>query len=83
MRKFIIPVILVMTGAGAAFATNVNKAPSSTIVDGYRKTSDPMHPCDNSKIECSTVETTVCTDALNVPLYDFNGSGCPSQLYKP
>lgn len=83
MKKIIIPVLLVLTGTGAAFATNVSKAPKSTIVDGYRITSDPMHPCDNAKVSCSTIETTVCTDELDVPLYEFNGTSCPNQLYKP
>ena len=61
MKKFILPVVLVMTGAGAAFATNQSKVNDAKEIpqDGYLYNST-LGGCEK-KADCKTEEGDVCT----------------------
>lgn len=83
MKKFILPVALLIFGAGAAFATNTAKKGEVTIVKGYRITSDEMAPCEKTSVDCSTVPSVdLCTDG-SVTLHQIDGTSCGSDLFEP
>lgn len=84
MKKFILPVAVVLLGTGAALSTQSFKKANSTIVEGYRiNQSNPEQECENTHVECSTESGAVCEDAMGNSLREFNGTSCPNLLYKP
>lgn len=88
MKKFILPVILVITGAGAAFATNQAKVSDgkNAVKPGYLYNST-LGVCE-MKAECTTDEGDVCT-VNNIDgqpqVFDIPSgiSTCNSVLYQP
>lgn len=83
MKRIVIPAFVLLAGVGAALGSQAAKG-TLAIVDGYRLTTNPLQPCENTHISCSDVNTgTVCKNAANETLYKFNGTGCPTQVYKP
>lgn len=88
MKKFILPVVLVMTGAGAAFATNQAKVSEvkNTAQPGYLYNST-LGVCE-MKAECTTEEGDVCT-VNNIDgqpqVFGISGglSTCNIELHQP
>ena len=73
---------LFVFGAGAAFATNTAKQGEVATENGYRITSNPMAPCEETEIQCSTVPSKdLCTDG-NVTLHRIGDTSCGSDLFK-
>ncbi|ANF50316.1 hypothetical protein A0O34_07215 [Chryseobacterium glaciei] len=64
MRKFFLPAVIVLIGAGTAFASHLAKNNSKAIVAGYRIVSlgGGQFSCENADKDCSDVETgPICT----------------------
>lgn len=88
MKKFILPVVLVMMGTGAAFATNSAKVRegNSSPQPGYRYNST-LGVCE-MKAECTTDQGDVCTVG-NIDgqpqVFGIAGdlSTCNTVLYQP
>ncbi len=83
MKKFILPALIIVMGTGAAFATNTAEDGAAAIVKGYRITANPMQPCEETSVDCSTVfSQNLCTDG-SVTLHQIDGTSCGSDLYRP
>ncbi|MBP0612959.1 hypothetical protein J8J42_07860 [Chryseobacterium sp. cx-311] len=85
MKKLILPVALVVTAAGGAFATQANTAKNATVVPAYRM--DPVSGlCVYADQECSTINGPVCTwNVDNVtPLHSspLSPTECGAELFK-
>lgn len=84
LRKVILPVAIVLIGAGAAFATNAAKVPQSTVKGYYvdRNTGE----CVQSPMQCKESGTILCTwsdGSETHNLYKLNGTDCNVQLFRP
>lgn len=85
MKKFILPVAVVLMAAGAAFATNVAKSGNKSLVDAYRIdaiTGD----CIRVQQQCETTPGLTCTWSVDgsTPLHQLNPSEtmCGDELFK-
>jgi len=89
LKKFILPVAIILIGTGAAFATNSAKNADGLLVSSYRY--DPSATgvkCILTPMQCSTVQGAICTwkDSNNKDhdLFEFdNVTACGDELYKP
>ena len=83
MKKFFIPVALIIMGTGAAFASS-NSA--TTVVNGFRIGNAGEAPCVEVPKDCETINTgVVCTydDGWTTHnLKQLNGSMCVQDLYE-
>lgn len=85
MKKLILPVALVVTAAGGAFATQANTAKDATIVPAYRM--DPESGlCVSADQVCTTIRGPVCTWNVDnaTPLHDspVSATECGDELFK-
>ncbi len=88
MKKFLIPVVLILVGTGSALATNVAKKTSKALVPAYRIVSvaGGQFQCQNADQQCSDVNNgIVCkwevdgtTDLHN----EGSGTMCGSELFE-
>lgn len=85
MKKFVMPVFVLLLGTGAALSTQSFKKAEKATVIGYRiDQSNPEQPCVNTGIECSTVQSPfICDDGMGNELRELVGTSCPNLLYKP
>ncbi len=84
-KQFILPAVIVLIGAGAAFATNAAKDSDSDLVTGYYIDSSTSQ-CTEAEKKCSRVGTNACTwsDITGShDLYDLNGTRCDRMLFEP
>lgn len=84
-KQFILPAVIVLMGAGAAFATNAAKVSDSDLVPGYYFDSSTSQ-CTAAEKECSRVGTNVCTwnDITGShQLFELSETGCVDILYEP
>lgn len=84
LKNLLLPVAVVLIGAGAAFATNAESDDRSNQ-NGYFVDS-LSGDCIESPMECSTVPGELCTwnDGSNThALFQISGTTCQSPLYKP
>jgi len=76
MKNLIIPVLLLMAGTGAAFATSSAPNEAKAPVSGYRlvEVDEEVTLCVNANKTCTDVDTgVVCTWTDNVtPLREFS-----------
>lgn len=82
MKKFILPVAMVVFGAGAAFATSQEANAQATIQKGYRITSNPAQPCVQSSKMCSTIPSPYLCKEGGVTLHQLNGTSCGNNLFE-
>lgn len=75
--------VIVLIAIAGAFASNLSNGESAlTDKKGRYLTED--QECLESETTCSTVFNTVmCSDIIHGPLFDWNGTICTTQLYKP
>ncbi|HHV85830.1 MAG TPA: hypothetical protein GXX42_08470 [Petrimonas sp.] len=86
-KQFILPAVIVLIGAGAAFATNAAKVSDSDLVDAYYYDNTTSH-CLETGIKCATSGLTLCTwtnpsTGINYVLQESDGTSCGSFLYEP
>jgi len=83
MKKFFIPVALIIMGTGAALASS-NSA--KTVVNGFRIGNAGEAPCVEVPKDCETINTgVVCTyveGSTTHNLKQLNGSMCVLDLYE-
>lgn len=87
MKKLMIPVVTVLLGTGAAFATNAAKSNSArAIVDAYRIDA-VTGECLNAQQQCNTVGTAPCvwsgdsSSSLHEKISD-NPTMCGEELFR-
>jgi len=83
--KSLMPFAVLMFAVVAAFATQVET--DATLMDGYLKTDNPLQPCEDTPMVCSTDNfTTICT-YQNEPVFgliEVSGqTRCDIPLYIP
>ncbi|WP_261511775.1 DUF6520 family protein [Chryseobacterium paludis] len=85
MKKFILPVAIVMIGATSALASNVNKSSSKVPLNGYAFRPAEVIKCIDSHVVCDTEGTVMCTaDLGNGPEQLFqkiSDTSCPNSLF--
>lgn len=85
-KQFLVPAVIILMGAGAAFATNTAKDSDSDLVRGYYFDSSSGQ-CIESNKDCSIVGTTACTwsdsQGSSHTLSRLNGTICVQMLYEP
>ncbi|MCQ9634171.1 hypothetical protein MP477_04285 [Chryseobacterium sp. WG23] len=85
MRKILIPVAVLLMGAGAAYAGKADKA-AKAIVDGY-VFDNSQNLCVNTHEDCSTVASDeACTWSENTSItlrqQPSSGTMCGNPLFK-
>lgn len=84
VRNFILPVAVLLIGAGAAFATNSSKDAELLLEKGFRYDS-VTKKCIATNVDCSHLPNPVCTWS-GQPLYRLDVSQptmCGIQLNQP
>lgn len=87
LKNLLLPVAVVLIGAGAAFATNAAKDAGSPMVPGYLFESSSGQ-CVQKRSDCSPTGNVFCTwtDANNnshILSERINGTTCGNELYEP
>jgi hypothetical protein len=89
MKKFkqlLVPAVIILMGAGAAFATNAAKDSDSDLVTGYYIDSSTSQ-CIAADKQCSRSGTNACTwednNKLSHDLYELSGTSCVLMLFEP
>lgn len=79
MKKLILPVAVILMGAGAAFATKSGK---TLIVDGYRV--DAVSGQCIKENKCSTIPGETCVWSVDgaTPLHELSETMCGDELFK-
>lgn len=80
-KQFLVPAVVILMGAGAAFATNTAKVSDSNPPIGHYIDSSTDQCIATSKI-CSREGSTVCTWSSH-QLYELSGTSCPDILFEP
>ncbi|MEA5046862.1 MAG: DUF6520 family protein [Petrimonas sp.] len=85
-KQFILPAVIVLMGAGAAFATNAAKVSDSDLVRGYYFDSSSSQ-CIESNKDCNPVGIEACTwtdsQGSSHTLSRLNGTICVQMLFEP
>ncbi|MGU3374717.1 DUF6520 family protein [Chryseobacterium sp. M5A1_1a] len=85
MKKFILPVAIVMIGATSALASNVSKSNTKIPTTGYVFRPAAAIKCVNAHVQCDTSGNVMCTaDLGNGPeqLYQrISDTSCPNALF--
>ncbi len=84
MKKFkqlLVPAVIILMGAGAAFATNAAKDSDSSLVTGYYIDSSTGQCIETNK-GCVRVGTNACTWSSH-ELYELSGTSCVDMLFEP
>lgn len=87
-KQLLVPAVIILMGAGAAFATNAAKVNDSDLATGYYLDSSMDQCIKVESVQCTTTPGDLCTwaDANNQThnLRRFiNSTTCGEQLYKP
>lgn len=85
LKTLLLPAVMVLAGAGSAYASHANKQNTSSPVQGYTYHSGQATPCVERSKECDTEGITVCTvrvGLVDMDLYDYNGTTCPNKLFE-
>lgn len=86
MKKLIFPVVLVVTAAGGAFATQTGTAKDAALVPAYRVDPD-SGLCVAAGQQCDTMGNIVCRWSVDgiTPLHaaPVSPTQCGKELFKP
>jgi len=84
LGKILLPAIIVLMAAGAAFATNATRNSNKAMAIGFYRNSS--NQCVSSGEECSTSGSDACTwtddDQVKHNLFQ-NETSCSNPLYRP
>ena len=83
-RQVLLPIAIILIGAGAAFATNAAKNSDDDLEAGYYIDSSTGE-CRKSPEMCSTIQGDLCTwdDGSNIHSLFQADTECTVALYKP
>jgi hypothetical protein len=87
LKNLLLPVAVVLIGAGAAFATNTAKGTNNTLVRGYY-IDNSNNQCIASSQMCSSETGDICTwtdpaTSVSHNLRQLEGTSCGIVLFKP
>ena len=85
-KQFLVPAVIILMGAGAAFATNAAKDSDSDLVTGYYTHSSTGSQCIAAEKKCSRSGTNICTwnDITGShQLFELSETGCVDVLFEP
>ncbi|MCA1744440.1 MAG: DUF6520 family protein [Bacteroidales bacterium] len=87
LKNLLLPVAVVLIGAGAAFATNTAKEANNSMVPGYLFESS-SNQCVQKRSDCSPNGSVICTwkDASGQShnlSEQINGTTCGNELFEP
>jgi len=86
-KQFLVPAVVILMGAGAAFATNAAKESNESEKMAYLDSS--TNQCVEIKnANCTTTPGVICTwtdpdTEITHDVRQLNESGCSSFLYRP
>ncbi|RZJ81249.1 MAG: hypothetical protein EOO20_25330 [Chryseobacterium sp.] len=83
LKTLLLPAVMVLAGAGSAYATHANKETSKIVRPGYAFHSGENPECIDAQKECDTQGNVVCQADIGMgleTLYDYNGTSCPTAL---
>lgn len=84
LKTSLLPVALLLIGAGSAYATNVSKDAKKVPLQGYVIRDDQPQPCQDANIRCEDQGSVICTVNLGMGLetvYEKVGTSCGNNLY--
>ncbi len=82
-KKFLLPAVMVLAGAGSAYATHATKDSVKAIRPGYAFHAGESPQCIAANKLCDTQGVVICTGNVGMgteTLYDLNGSSCNTVL---
>ncbi|MDP2455295.1 MULTISPECIES: DUF6520 family protein [unclassified Kaistella] len=83
LKTLLLPVIMVLAGAGSAYASHSGKQSEKALVRGYAYHENEAKPCIPSEKVCDTSGTFICSGDVgmgNEDLYQLSGTVCPNVL---
>ena len=83
LKTLLLPAIMVLAGAGSAYATHNVKQSEKALVRGYAYHENEIEPCISSDKICDTSGTFICRGNVGMgteDLYELSGTGCPDVL---
>lgn len=88
IKNFILPVAVILIGAGGALATNSVESSETLLEKGYRYDPTASVKCIMTNVNCSTIPNPVCTwvdgnDKSHLLFRYKNSTECGIQLYQP
>lgn len=84
LKTSLLPVALLLIGAGSAYATNVSKDAKKAQIQGHVIRDDEPQPCQDAFTQCEDQGLVICTVNLGMgsePVYEKVGTSCGNNLY--
>ena len=81
-KQFLVPAVIILMGAGAAFATNAAKVSDSDPPIGHYLDSSTNQCTRATEKVCSYQGTTACTWS-SIQLYELSETSCVRMLFEP
>ncbi|QBO59606.1 DUF6520 family protein [Chryseobacterium salivictor] len=85
LKALLLPAVMVLAGAGSAYASHVTKDDAKSVQPGYAYHFGEEEECINVGKTCDTTGTIICTADVGMgsePLYQLNGTSCPDKLFE-
>lgn len=83
LKSLLLPAVMVLAGAGSAYATHNVKQSEKALVRGYAYHENEAQPCIPSEKVCNTSGTFICSGNVGMGsenLYQLSGTICPNVL---
>lgn len=80
-KQLLVPAVVILMGAGAAFATNTAKVSDSDLESGYLL-DNSTDQCVEKRTDCSPTGSIACTWESH-DLYRISGTSCDRMLFEP
>lgn len=84
MRKIALPLVILLIGAGSAYATNVASETKAAEIVGWKyNPENPSVPCAETTQLCTTVNTGMtCTVSDFSGVHNLFEEGCETELFR-
>lgn len=83
LKTLLLPAVMVLAGAGSAYATHVSKSETNLLPMGYAYHADENPVCVPANKECAIGGDITCTADVGrglEPLFEINGTVCTNDL---
>lgn len=83
LKTILMPAVILLLGAGSAYATHYVKPSDATLVQGYAFRDGAKKECIPSSKFCDITGQYVCKGDVGSGeeiMYDLNGTTCPNKL---
>ena len=84
LKTSLLPIAILLIGAGSAFATNLSKDSKQALRQGHVIREGQPEECQDAGIECQDTGSVICTVNLGMgsePVFEKVGSSCVNNLY--